>query len=112
MATPDIAPHVARRAGTRLVLRLYVAGSASNSARAHANLLALLDRANATDYDLEVVDSILEPERAFQDSVFVTPTLVKVGPGPRETVIGTLADARQVALTLGLIDRSKERAAE
>jgi circadian clock protein KaiB len=90
-------------ARTRLVLRLYVAGSAPNSTRAHANLLALLDRAGKTDFDLEVVDCIREPQRALQDGVLVTPTLLKVEPAPRETVIGTLSDARQVALTLGLV---------
>jgi circadian clock protein KaiB len=89
--------------GTRLALRLYVAGSAPNSVRAHANLLALLERAGRADYDLEVVDCILEPQRALQDGVLVTPTLVKVGPPPRETVIGTLSDTRGVAMALGIL---------
>ena len=90
--------------GTRLVLRLYVAGSAPNSTRAHANLLALLQRAGAQDYDLEVVDCIREPQRALQDGVLVTPTLLRLEPQPVETLIGTLSDARSVALTLGLVD--------
>ena len=89
----------------RLVLRLYVAGSAPNSARAHANLLALLERAGSRDHRLEVVDCIQEPQRALQDGVLVTPTLLKLAPGPSETIIGTLSDARQVALTLGLMER-------
>jgi circadian clock protein KaiB len=91
-------------ARARLVLRLYVAGSAPNSARAHANLLALLERAGKTDYRLDIVDCILEPQRALRDGVLVTPTLVKVEPGPRETIIGTLSDARNVAFALGLVD--------
>ena len=98
----------ARRA-TKLVLRLYVAGSAPNSARAHANLLALLQRAGARDYDLEIIDCIREPQRVLQDGVLVTPTLVRVEPEPRETVIGTLSDARKVALTLGLLDHPAAR---
>jgi circadian clock protein KaiB len=114
MATLEISPRTPsepvkaadRGAAARahLVLRLYVAGSAPNSTRAHANLLALLDRAGTSDYELEVVDCLLEPQRALQDGVLVTPTLLKVEPAPRETVIGTLSDARQVALTLGLVD--------
>jgi PAS domain S-box-containing protein len=87
----------------RLVLRLYVADLAPNSTRAHANLLALLDRAGTADYDLEVVDCFREPQRALGDGVLVTPTLAKIWPAPSETVIGTLSDARQVALTLGLV---------
>ena len=94
---------------TRLILRLYVAGSAPNSARAHANLLALLQRAGAQNYDLEVIDCIREPQRALRDGVLVTPTLLKVEPGPAETVIGTLSDSRKVALTLGLVDDRTQR---
>jgi circadian clock protein KaiB len=96
------------RRGTRLVLRLYVAGSAPNSTRARANLLALLERAGVVGYDLEVVDCIREPQRALQDGVLVTPTLLKLAPEPRETVIGTLSDARKVALTLGLLGHGAE----
>ena len=92
--------------GSRLVLRLYVAGSAPNSARAHANLLALLERSGARGFRLEVVDCIREPQRALQDGVLVTPTLLKLQPEPQETIIGTLSDARKVALTLGLTERA------
>jgi len=88
----------------RLLLRLYVAGSAPNSARAQANLTALLDRAGSRDHHLEVVDCIKDPRRALQDGVLVTPTLLKLAPGPAETIIGTLSDARQVAAALGLVD--------
>jgi circadian clock protein KaiB len=96
----------------RLVLRLYIAGSAPNSTRAHANLLALLERAGRTDYDLEVVDCIREPQRALRDGVLVTPTLLKLEPPPRETVIGTLSDARQIALALGLAEPVAARVSE
>ena len=94
--------------GTRVVLRLYVAGSAPNSTRAHANLLALLQRAGAHDYDLEIIDCIQDPQRALKDGVLVTPTLLKLEPQPVETLIGTLSDARKVALTLGLVDADRD----
>ena len=85
-----------------LVLRLYVAGAAPNSTRAHANLLALLGRTGSRDHRLEVVDCIREPQRALRDGVLVTPTLLKLSPGPVETIIGTLSDSRQVAALLGI----------
>ena len=97
-------------AGRRLVLRLYVAGSAPNSTRAHANLLALLDRAGAQGYKLEVVDCIRDPQRALQDGVLVTPTLLKLHPEPAETIIGTLSDSRRVAEMLGLTEGRGEEA--
>jgi circadian clock protein KaiB len=104
MSEPAVDAGGTERAGGRLLLRLYVAGSAPNSARAHANLLALLERAGSRDHRLEIVDCIQEPQRALQDGVRVTPTLLKLSPAPAETIIGTLSDARQVALTLGLLE--------
>lgn len=104
MSEPEMGTEREAHARTRLGLRLYVAGSAPNSMRAHANLLALLDRAGKTDFDLEIVDCFREPQRALRDGVLVTPTLLKLEPAPRASVIGTLSDARQVALTLGLVE--------
>ena len=105
---PTVSPREAVSHSKRLLLRLYVAGSAPNSTRAHTNLLALLERAGVTDYRLEVVDCFREPQRALQDGVLVTPTLLKLEPAPTETIIGTLSDARRVALTLGLVGQRAE----
>lgn len=86
----------------RLVLRLYVAGSAPNSARAEANLRALLRSADLRDYELEIVDCIRDPRRALEDGVIVTPVLLKLAPEPKASVIGSLSDASRVALALGI----------
>jgi circadian clock protein KaiB len=90
-----------------MVLRLYVAGDAPNSARARANLRRLLTDVDPTRYRLEVIDCLVEPLRALDDGVLVTPTLVRIAPPPTQTVVGTLsaldrvADALQIdAITL------------
>ena len=89
-------------AGTRLLLRLYSPVRRRPPPRP-ANC-ARCSSAGTRDYRLEVVDCIREPQRALQDGVLVTPTLLKLEPNPKETIIGTLSDARKVALTLGLVD--------
>lgn len=95
----------------RLVLRLYVAGSAPNSARAEANLRALLRDADVGDYDLEVVDCIRDPGRALNDGVIVTPVLLKLAPDPAASIVGSLSDPERVALALGIESEVKRESA-
>jgi circadian clock protein KaiB len=85
----------------RLVLRLYVAGTAPNSIRAIANARAICDEHFATRHTLEIVDLLVEPTRALADGIVVTPTLLKVSPLPMQRVIGNLSDTEQVVRTLG-----------
>jgi circadian clock protein KaiB len=84
----------------KLVLRLYVAGRAPNSLRAIANAKAICEANFAADYALETIDLLKNPRRALADGVIVTPTLIKVAPGPIQRVIGNLSDGSQVLLTL------------
>ncbi len=80
-----------------IVLRLYIAGETPNSMLALANLRAALSN---RPYDLEVVDVLTAPERALDDDVFVTPTLVRVSPEPRRTIVGSLARSTDVIRVL------------
>lgn len=83
-----------------LRLRLYVAGVAPNSVRATANTKAI-----CTDHfpgcELEVIDLLVEPERAAADRIIVTPTLVKLSPPPQQRLIGDLSDAGKLFAVLG-----------
>jgi circadian clock protein KaiB len=91
---------VATSAPIRLVLRLYVAGDAPNSALARANLRRLLDGLDRDQYALEVIDCLDDPMRAIEDGVLVTPTLVRVEPEPRRTIVGSLSAADRVVSAL------------
>lgn len=73
----------------RIQLRLYLAGQTPNSALALSNLKAILQ---AHAHDLEVVDVLQCPERALEDGVFATPTLIKLRPGSPMSFVGTLND--------------------
>ena len=101
-----------RRDGTTggdvLVLSLYVAGDAPNSALAEANLRALLRDRDASSYRLQIVDCIREPLRALGDGVIVTPTLRKTAPAPPQTLVGALSDTARVRAALGLTEVSDE----
>jgi circadian clock protein KaiB len=90
MATSDV----------RLQLRLYIAGQAPNSVRAIVNAKAICDEHFAAAHDLEIIDLLEEPRRAFDDGIIVTPTLLKLMPLPVQRVIGNLSDRDQVLLAL------------
>jgi circadian clock protein KaiB len=106
MDTGQGRPHTGSSAGDdgALVLRLYVAGPGPNSALALANLRALLERVGLAGARVEVVDCFRDPRRALEDGVIVTPMLVKLGPEPRASIIGSLSDRPRLAAALGLRD--------
>ena len=85
----------------RIILRLYVAGDAPNSRRALANVRAICAEHFANHHELEVVDMLEQPARAFMDGVIVTPTLVKLSPLPVRRVLGDLSNTSKVLETLG-----------
>ena len=74
-------------------LRLYVARSTPNSARAEENLRAALHDMVGERPELEIVDVFTNPRRAVTDGVIVTPTLIGLRSTRRLTLIGDLTDA-------------------
>jgi circadian clock protein KaiB len=83
-----------------LSLRLYVAGNAPNSLRAVANAKAICEEYLTARYELEVIDLLKHPQRALDDGIIVTPTLLRLRPLPVQRVIGNLSDTNQVLLSL------------
>jgi circadian clock protein KaiB len=84
----------------RLLLRLYVAGTAPNSLQARANLDAILE--GAPPHALEVIDVLTAPDRAKADQVVATPVLLKLAPPPLCRIVGTLGDAQRIRAALGI----------
>jgi circadian clock protein KaiB len=94
-----------RRAASRPEIhrfRLYVAGDTQNSAYAVANLRALCRAQLPDQHDIEIVNVFREPKRALADSVFMTPTLLKLSPLPAQRIVGTLSQTQPVLHALGL----------
>jgi circadian clock protein KaiB len=86
----------------RLELRLFVAGDGPNSLAARANLKRLLGSRNPSTYSVEIVDCLVHPMRAIEEGILVTPTLLRLSPPPRRTVVGSLSESRQVSSALNL----------
>ncbi len=92
----------ARKPSPVFKLRLYVAGTTSNSVEAIANLSQICREKLAGRHELEVIDVLRHPHRALADRIFITPMLVKIAPGAECRIIGTLGAAGKVLRALGL----------
>ena len=90
-----------------LQLRLYITGQSPNSARALANLQSICEEfVGDGQYELDVVDILLDPLRAVNDQIIVTPTLVKL-PLPSVQIVGDLSERDKVMLVLRLFRNSR-----
>jgi circadian clock protein KaiB len=85
-----------------VVLRLYIADSAPNSARAIANLAAICKEHLGDQFELEIIDVLEHPQRALADGIIVTPSLTKVSPSPLARIVGNLSDTNSVLHALGI----------
>ena len=82
----------------RAKLRLYIARSTPNSARAERNLSVALGQIQgaAARYILEIIDVFTQPKRAIIDGVVVTPTLIGSTYDKRIVLMGDLSDEQQL----------------
>src|ERR687890_702226 len=87
----------------RYVLRLYVTGSTSRSARAIENMRRICEEHLAGRYDLEVIDIYQRPEAAREFQLIAAPTLVRLLPEPLRKIIGDLSDRDKVLPGLDLL---------
>lgn len=80
--------------------RLYIAGDAPHSQRATANLYSFCEAYFPERYEIEIVDLLVDPERAFADMVLLTPTLAIVAPPPLRSIVGDLGETTVLLHTL------------
>jgi circadian clock protein KaiB len=105
---PDSETSTGSAAGGEVTLfRLYVADETVASSKAFSNLSAICANYLDGQYELELVDILLEPLRALSDGIIVTPTLVRIAPLPVRTIVGDLGDTETVRQTLGLTESGK-----
>ena len=86
-------------------LVLYISGPTARSGLAVQRARRLCSETLAGRAELEVVDTLENPQRAFEDCVHVTPTLAlagDVGSARAPRVFGDLDDPQAVLSALGL----------
>lgn len=85
-----------------VVMRLYIANNAPNSARAIANLAVICKEYLENRFTLEIIDVLEHPLRALADGILVTPSLAKISPSPAAKIVGDLGEKSSVLLALGI----------
>jgi circadian clock protein KaiB len=84
------------------VLRLYVTGATSRSARAIANIRKICELHLEGRHDLEVVDIAEHPTLAEGEQIVAAPTLIKKLPLPLRRFIGDMSQTERILLGLNL----------
>jgi circadian clock protein KaiB len=86
----------------KFFLRLYVAGNTPQSSRAITNIKTICETHLKDRYFLTVVDLYEQKERAMEDQIEVTPTLIRQWPLPVRRVVGGLTQTAHVLEALDL----------
>ena len=81
-------------------LRLFVAGSTPRSTTAILNLMDVCKAHLNGRYRLQVVDVFRHPEKAREEQIVATPTLIRLEPRPRRILVGDLSDTPRVLAAL------------
>lgn len=82
------------------VLTLFVTGTSPRTQVAIDNLNRICAQELDGRYELEIVDVLEHPQRAEDERILATPTLIKQLPPPLRRVIGDLSDKEKVLLGL------------
>lgn len=94
---------------SKYLLRLYVTGETPRAAVAIANLRRICDEELQGEYELEIIDVLVDPQLAEDEKILATPTLIKNLPLPLRRVIGDLSDTDKVLLGLDLQPQTRNR---
>ena len=89
-------------ASNKLVLQLYVSGMSPKSMEAIENIKRLCDEHLKDAFELEIIDIYKHPEALSEQHIVFSPSLIKLFPLPKKTLIGTLADTEKVVKALGI----------
>ncbi|WP_395735960.1 circadian clock KaiB family protein [Prosthecobacter sp.] len=86
----------------RYVLRLYITGHTSLSAKAIVRIRKICEEHLKGRYDLEVVDISQNPALAAEEQIIAAPTLIKKLPLPLRRFIGDMSQTERILLGLDL----------
>jgi circadian clock protein KaiB len=99
----------AAHATAHYVLRLYITGSTTRSARAISNIRKICEEHLEGRYDLEVVDISQYPTLAEGEQIIAAPTLIKKLPLPLRRFIGDMSHTERILLGLDLRETAEKR---
>ncbi len=94
------------------LLRLYVAGKTPKSIAAFTNLKRICETHLQGQYEIELIDLLVNPALARGDQIVAVPSLVRHLPSPVKQIIGDLANEEKVLVGLDLKPVSSRESGE
>ena len=88
--------------GDKLALQLFVTSRTPLSERAETNIRQICKDVLGESYTLEVFDVVSHPDRAAEQQIVATPTLIVSAEGAARRLIGDFSDRAKVLQGLGL----------
>jgi circadian clock protein KaiB len=88
------------------VLRLYIAGTTTQSILALQNIKKICEQYLKGRYELEVIDIYQQTELIMTENIVAVPTLIKELPPPLQQMIGNLSNTEKVLLGLNLVPKN------
>jgi circadian clock protein KaiB len=105
-AAPTAGEESFEASSARYVLKLYVAGMTSRSARAVENVRAFCEKHLEGRYDLQIIDVYQQPALARTEQLIAAPTLIKKLPLPLRRLIGDMSNEERILVGLDLALRT------
>lgn len=84
------------------VFNIYITGDTPNCVLAQANLKQFCDSYLPNQFIINVINLLLEPERAQKDEIMAIPTIIKLQPEPKRQIIGDFSNHDLMIKRLGL----------
>jgi len=102
----ELAQAVRQAAEGHYVLKLYVGGSSTRSARAISNVRLICEEHLNGRYDLEIIDVYQQPEMAHENQLLAAPTLIREQPQPIRKLVGDMSDEARVLYSLNITKKA------
>jgi len=97
-----VPPVPEKKVSDEWILKLYVAGQTPKAIAAFKNLKAICEDQLKGQYEIEVIDLLVNPQLGRDDQILAIPTLVRKLPVPVRKIIGDLSDTERVLVGLDL----------
>jgi len=81
-------------------IRFYVSGQTPRYIKAGKDIKDLLEGNYEGQYSFEIINLTENPQRAEEDNIFVTPTLLRASPEPVKKVVGDFSNKEIVMKAL------------
>lgn len=81
---------------------LFVSGMSAKSSHAVENMRKICDQYLSGNFELKIIDINREKQLAVDYQIIAIPTLIKIGPDPRRTILGDLSDTAKVLKILDI----------